>query len=87
MMASMGMEKMAKVKDPNATHYLSVHLAKEVPVEIQGVVAKVTAADGQASFHELSYDKMMKSYTGNLSLLKAGKHRISLLFASSEVEL
>ena len=87
MMESMGMGKMAKVKNPNATHYLSVHFAEEVPVEIAGIVVKVVAADGKVSFHELAHDKMMKSHTGSISLLNAGKHKVSLLFASSEVEM
>ncbi len=87
MMQNMGMGKMVKIKDPNATHHLVAYLAEEPSVKAGGLAVKIAEPDGKTSFRELTYDKMIKSYVGNVSLIKNGKYKLNLLLASSEIML
>lgn len=87
MMGNMGMGKMAKMDNPNNTHRLSIYLAEEPQEKLAGITVKVIAPDGKASFHELKYDKMMKSYVGSFSFLESGKYKVSLLLGSPEIDI
>jgi YHS domain-containing protein len=85
MMRGMGMGKMAKMKNPNNTHRLSIYLADEPPEKLAGITVKVIAPDGKVSFHGLEYDKMMKSYVGSFSFLDSTKYKVSVLLESPEI--
>ncbi len=85
MMQSMGMGKMAKKGGPNDTHWLNVYLVGEHQMELSGLAVKVVSASGKTIFQELKYDKMMKTYTGNVSLLADGEYKLNLLLESEAV--
>lgn len=85
MMKSMGMGKMMKKSGPNDTHWLSVYLAGEHKMELPGLAVKVVSASGKTQFQGLTYNKMLKTYTGRVSLLDSGEHKLSLLLESGEV--
>ncbi len=88
MMQSMGMGRMMKKAGANDTHWVSAYLiVDEQSVELPGITAKIVTPGGKAVFQELKYDKMMKSYTGNLSLPGSGKYKVSLLLESSATEM
>lgn len=88
MMEDMGMAKMMKKSDPNDTHWISAYIDVEGhSVELAGMTVKVTTPKGKTKLEELKYDKMMKTFTGNLSLLESGKYKISLLLESSEITM
>jgi YHS domain-containing protein len=87
MMESMGMGKMMKKPGANDTHWLSVYLAGEHEAEIPGFAVKVVSPKGKTELKELKYDKMMKTYAGNVSLLESGKYKLSLLMESPAVTL
>lgn len=84
MMQSMGMGKMAKKGGGSDTHWISAYFVSDHPMEQMGIAVKVVSLDGKTVFQELKYDKMMKAYAGNLSLLDRGKYKVSLLLESSE---
>ena len=79
------MGRMAKKGGPNDTHWLSVYPAEEHQMELSGVAVKVVSPDGKAKLQELKYDKMLKTYTGYVSLLETGKYKLSLLLESEAV--
>ncbi|MFC1715033.1 hypothetical protein ACFL6S_15295 [Candidatus Poribacteria bacterium] len=85
MMQSMGMGKMAKKGGPNDTHWLSTYLVGEHQMELSGLAVKVVSASGKTSFQELKYDKMMKTYTGSVSLLESGEYKLGLLLESEAI--
>ncbi len=85
MMESMGMGKMAKKGGPNDTHWLSAYLVGEHQMELSGLAVKAVSASGKTSFQELKYDKMMKTYTGNVSLLESGEYKLGLLVESEAI--
>jgi len=85
MMESMGMGKMMKKSGPNDTHWLSVYLAGEHEMELPGLAVKVVSASGKTKLQGLKYDKMMKAYTGNVSLLESGEYKLSVLVESAAV--
>ncbi len=87
MMKSMGMGKMIKKSGPNDTHWLSVYLAGEHEMEVPGLAVKVVSASGKTKLQELKYDKMMKTYTGNVSLLESGKYKLSVLVEAEPVAM
>lgn len=84
-MENMGMGKMMKKPGANDTHWLSVYLAGEHEMELPGFAVKVVSPKGKTEFQELKLDKMMKTYTGNVSLLESGEYKLSLLMASPEI--
>jgi len=87
MMKSMGMGRMMKKPGANDTHWISTYLDVDgQPVELSGITAKIVTPGGKTVLQELKYDKMMKTYTGNLSLPESGKYKISLLLESSATE-
>ena len=74
--------------DPNDTHWISAYLdVHGQPMELAGITAKITAPDGKTTLKELKYSKMLKTYTGGLSLLQSGKYKLSLLLESSGIEM
>jgi len=81
------MGSMAKKGGANDTHWISAYLVSEHPAELAGIAAKITAPNGKITFQELKYDKMMKTYAGNISLLESGKYKVSLLLESSATEM
>ncbi len=84
-MKSMGMGKMAKKGGENDTHWLSAYLVGDHQMELSGLAVKAVSANGKTSFQELKYDKMLKTYTGNVSLLESGEYKLSLLLESAAV--
>ena len=87
MMKSMGMGKMMKKSGPNDTHWISVYLAGEHEMELPGLAVKMVSASGKTQFQGLKYDKMMKTYTGNVSLLESGEYKLSVLVESAAVTM
>lgn len=87
MMKSMGMEKMMKKGGPDDTHWLNVYLAGEHEMELSGLAVKIVSASGKTKFQGLKYDKMMKTYTGNVSLLESGEYKLSVLVESAAVTM
>ena len=88
MMNSMGMGKMMKKGAPNDTHWISAYLdVHGQPMELAGITAKITTPGGKTTLKELEYNKMMKAYTGRLSLIESGKYKLSLLLESSGIEM
>lgn len=87
MMKNMGMGMMAKMGDPNDTHWVNVYLASEQPVELSGIAVKLVAPGGKTSFKDLKYDKMMKGYTGKLSFLESGKYKLHALVGMPGIEM
>jgi YHS domain-containing protein len=85
MMQSMGMGKMAKKGGKNDTHWLSAYLVGDHQMELSGLAVKAVSASGKTSFQELKYDKMMKTYTGNVSLLEGGEYKLGLLLESEAI--
>lgn len=87
MMKSMGMEKMMKKSGPDDTHWLNVYLAEGHEVELSGLAVKIVSASGKTKFQGLKYDKMMKTYTGNVSLLESGEYKLSVLVETAAVAM
>lgn len=87
MMGSMGMGRMAKKGGASDTHWISAYLVSEHPADLAGIAVKVVSPNGKTAFQELKYDKMMKTYAGNISLLESGKYKVSLLLESSATEM
>ena len=86
MMEGMGMGKMAKKAGPSDTHWVSAYfIARGHSVEVPGMTVKIVSPGGKTSLKELRYDKMMKTYIGNLSLPESGEHKLSVLLESSAV--
>jgi YHS domain-containing protein len=88
MMQSMGMSMMAKKGNPHDTHWVSAYfLTDGHVVEPPGIAVKVISPAGKTTLQELKYDKMMKTYTGNLSLLDSGEYKLSVLLESSKTTM
>ncbi len=87
MMQSMGMGGMAKMGDKKATHWINVYLASEESPTLSGIAVKVVASNGEASFKELEYSKMMKGYTGQLALPESGKYKLHTLLGLPGIEM
>ncbi|MBD3183698.1 hypothetical protein GF312_15520 [Candidatus Poribacteria bacterium] len=87
MMKSMGMAKMAKKADENDTHWVNIYLASKEPKPLSGIAIKVTAPSNKVSFKELKYDKMMKGFTGTVSILESGKHKLSAFLGLQGIEM
>lgn len=88
MMKASGMGSMMKKPGANHTHWISTHLDVDgKPVELSGITAKVITPGGKTVFQELKYNKMMKTYTGNLSMPGSGKYKVSLLLESQATEM
>ncbi len=82
------MGRMAKKAGANDTHWISTYLDVDgKPVELSGITAKIITPGGKTVFKKLTYDKMLKAYTGNLSLPGSGKYKVSLLLESSATEM
>lgn len=86
-MQGMGMGSMVKMGDKNATHWINVYLASEESPTLSGIAVKVVAPNGEASFKELEYNKMMKGYTGQLALPENGKYRLHSLLGLPGIEM
>jgi YHS domain-containing protein len=87
MMKGMGMDKMAKKGGTNDTHWINVYLASEGSVALSGIAVKVLAPNGKASFKELEYNKMMKGFTGTVSILESGRHMLHAFLGLQGVEM
>ena len=87
MMQSMGMGGMVKMGDKKATHWINVYLASEESPTLSGIAVKVVASNGEASFKELEYNKMMKGYTGQLALPESGKYKLHALLGLPGIEM
>ena len=82
------MGSMMKKGDANETHWIGAYLdVHGQPTELAGITAKITAPDGKTTLKELQYNKMLKTYTGRLSLLQSGNYKLSLLLESSGIEM
>jgi YHS domain-containing protein len=87
MMQSMGMGGMVKMGNKDATHWINIYLASEQSPELSGIAVKVVASNGEASFKELEYSKMMKGYTGQLALPGSGKYELHSLLGLPGIEM
>jgi YHS domain-containing protein len=87
MMRSMGMGSMVKMGDKDATHWINVYLASEQSPTLSGIAVKVVAPNGEASFKELEYNKMMKGYTGQLALPEGRKYKLHSLLGLPGIEM
>ena len=87
MMQSMGMGGMVKMGDKKATHWINVYLASEQSPTLSGIAVKVVASNGEASFKELEYNKMMKGYTGQLALPESGKYKLHSFLGLTGIEM
>jgi len=87
MMQSMGMGGMVKMGNKDATHWINIYLASEQSPTLSGIAVKVVASNGEASFKELEYNKMMKGYTGQLILPESGKYKLHTLLGLPGIEM
>lgn len=87
MMQSMDMGGMVKMGDEKATHWINVYLASEESPTLSGIAVKVVEPNGEASFKELEYSKMMKGYTGQLALPEGGKYKLHSLLGLPGIEM
>ena len=82
-----GMMGIKKAEKQDETHWLSAYLADDSQVKVSGITVKVIAPDGKASYQELKYDNMMKTYAGNFSLPEGKKYKIQLLLETPEIDV
>jgi len=80
----MGIKKM---ENQNDTHWFSAYLADDPQLKISGITVGIISPDGKASYQELKFDNMMKTYTGNFSLPEGKKYKIKLLLETPEIEV
>ena len=86
MMEGMGMGKMAKKAGHDDTHWVGAYaIVGGHSVEVAGMTVKIVSPGGKTTLKELEYDKMMKTYTGNLSLSESGEYKLSVLLESAAV--
>ena len=82
------MGSMAEKGGPNDTHWVSAYLDVDGnTIELPSITVKLIAPNGNATLQELKYNKMLKTYTGNLSLLESGDYKLSLLLESQGITM
>ena len=72
---------------PGASRNEIVLARVKFEMELPGLAVKVVSASDKTVFQGLKYDKMMKTYTGNVSLLESGEYKLSVLVESSAVAM